>query len=104
MPQRKKTPNMKIQRIMNAAIGATLDRRIINKAAKEPVKAKHNSRYIAQLEKVSGPPAANFKQSLDSWRKAYLSNLERIKLIEDLNAPFKKKSTISDFVSAIFKK
>jgi len=93
---------MKIQRIMNAAIGATLDRRI--KAAKEPVKAKHNSRYIAQLEKVSGPPAANFKQSLDSWRKAYLSNLERIKLIEDLNAPFKKKSTISDFVSAIFKK
>lgn len=104
MSPRKKTPNMKIQRIVTAAIGATQDRRVINKAAKEPIKAKHNRYYIDKLVQVSGPPATNFRQSINSWRKAYLSNLARIKLVEDLNAPFKKKSTISDFVSAIFKK
>lgn len=94
---------MKIQRIINAAIGATLDRRIINQAAKGKI-SKTDVKYVNQLEKVSGPAASSFKQRLTSWHLAYQSNLDRIKLVEKINAPFKKKSVIKDFIGSMFNK
>lgn len=94
---------MKIQRIINAAVGATMDRRMVNKAANGKVN-KLDEMYAKHLEKASGPAASNFKQRLTRWYQAYQSNLDRIKFVEELNAPFKKKSKVVDFISSIFNK
>lgn len=90
----------KINRIINAAIGATLDRKMIYKAAKGTLNSE-NIQYSKLLEDISGPKADTFMESVQRWKKAYNSNIERIKLIEELNAPFKKTSLVQNIINKL---
>ncbi len=93
---------MRVQRIIKAAIGATLDRRLVNNAARNLDKTPKDN-FVKRLEAISGPSASNCRDSLTSWRLAYLNNLERIKMIEKMNEPFKKKSPLVEFFKNLFK-
>ncbi len=90
----------KVNRVINAAIGATMDRRFISKAAKGKIPADEIN-YSKILVDISGPSANNFKDSCARWHKAYLSNLSRIKLIEEVNAPFKQDNSAIRFIKNI---
>lgn len=87
---------MIIQRIYNAAIGATYDRAQITK----------DSKHVKKLDKIefdcfnkkratSGPSVHNPIKIAKSWRLAFLENMKRQKMIEDLNAPFEKTGVLS---------
>lgn len=92
---------MKVQRMIKAAIGATLDRRLVNKAAKNLDKSSKDN-FVKRLEAISGPAASNCKDRLTSWHLAYLNNLERVKKVEEMNEPFKKKSPLVEFFKNLF--
>lgn len=100
LPQKGKI--MKVQRIIKAAIGATLDRRLVNNAAKKSDK-NVSDMFVKRLEAISGPSASNYKDRLTSWHLAYLNNLERVKKIDEMNEPFKKKSPLVEFFKNLFK-
>lgn len=93
---------MRVQRIIKAAIGATLDRRLVNNAAKNLDKSPKDN-FVKRLEVISGPAASNCKDRLTSWHLAYLNNLERVKKIEKMNEPFKKQTSITKFLKNILK-
>ncbi len=93
---------MRVQRIIKAAIGATLDRRLVNNAAKKSDK-NVSDMFVKRLEAISGPSASSYKDRLTSWHLAYLNNLERIKKIEKMNEPFKKQTSIFKFLKNILK-
>ncbi len=92
---------MRVQRMIKAAIGATLDRRLVNKAAKNLDKSSKDN-FVKRLEAISGPAASNCKDRLTSWHLAYLNNLERVKKVEEMNEPFKKKSPLVEFFKNLF--
>ncbi len=79
-----------------------MDRHIINKAAKGKL-SKDNISYSRILIDISGPKANNLKDSFVRWKKAYDSNVERNKLIEDLNAPFQHDSKTVKLIKNIVK-
>lgn len=93
---------MRVQRMIKAAIGATLDRRLVNKAAKNLDKSSKDN-FVKRLEAISGPSASNYKDRLTSWHLAYLNNLKRVKKIDEMNEPFKKKSPLVEFFKKLFK-
>lgn len=92
---------MRVQRIIKAAIGATLDRRLVNNAAKNLDKNPKDN-FVKRLEAISGPSASSYKDRLTSWHLAYLNNLERVKKIDEMNEPFKKKSPLVEFLKKMF--
>lgn len=92
---------MRVQRMIKAAIGATLDRRLVNKAAKNLDKSSKDN-FVKRLEAISGPAASNCKDRLTSWHLAYLNNLERVKKVDEMNEPFKKKSPLVEFFKNLF--
>ncbi|MBS6603315.1 MAG: hypothetical protein KH301_06120 [Brachyspira sp.] len=75
-------------RIM-AAISATQDRKYINRYAAG--KIKEPDRYYNILVSKSGPKAVTIKSKISSWIKAYNNNMERINLVERIEAQFKSK-------------
>lgn len=82
---------MIIQRIYNAAIGATYDRAQITKDAKHVRKLdKIEFDCYKKMRATSGPSVHNPIKIAKNWKLAFLENLKRQKMIEDLNAPFKK--------------
>lgn len=72
-----------------AAIGATKDRKYINKFAKG--KIQESDLLYNSLVKKSGPPASSFQEKVNCWLKAYNANMEKIKWIEDIKNQFKGK-------------
>ena len=56
------------------------------------------------MENISGPSVHNPIKVVKSWYKAYNENLKRLKLIEDLNKPFKKPSIIKQIYHRLTKK
>lgn len=72
-----------------AAIGATKDRKYINKFAKG--KIQESDLLYNCLVKKSGPPASSFQEKVNCWLKAYNANMEKIKWIEDIKNQFKGK-------------
>ncbi len=72
---------------ITAAIGATKDRRYINQYAKG--KINENATFYDLLVKKSGPPAKSFKAKIESWKKAYVANMQKVKLVEEINKSFK---------------
>lgn len=96
---------MKIQRIVNAAIGATLDRRdvtVLSKKTDHLSSRKYESYKI--LKKQSGPSVHNPIKVIKNCIKAYHANIERQKMIEHLNAPFKEQSRTSQIAKKIIRK
>ena len=94
---------MKIQRTINAIIGATKDRRDISRSSKIKLDPMEQ-RYYQRLENISGPSVHNPIKVVKSWYKAYNENVKRLKLIEDLNKPFKKPSIIKQIYHRLTKK
>lgn len=93
---------MRIKRlIINAAIGATLDRRFISKASKAKLD-RVDLQYYKKLEQVSGPSVHNPVKVLRNWNLAFKDNLKRQRYIESMNVPFKQKSNISTGLNRIF--
>ena len=84
---------MNIQRTINAIIGATQDRRNITRDSKRKLDGIE-LRCFKTMESISGPSVHNPVKVVKSWYKAYNENIKRLKLIEDLNKPFKKPSLI----------
>ena len=72
-----------------AAIGATQDRRYINRFAKG--KINESDTFYKSLVQKSGPAAKTFKDKFNCWVKAYNANLERIKFVIDLENKLKDK-------------
>ena len=72
-----------------AAIGATQDRRYINRFAKG--KINDSDTFYKSLIQKSGPSAKTFKDKINYWIKAYNANLEKIKWIEDIKKQFNNK-------------
>lgn len=96
---------MKVQRMINAAIGATLDRRDVTVGAKNPRKLNSIEFYCyKQLRAKSGPSAHNPIKVARSWIRAYHANIERQKMIEQLNAPFQTPSKVAKFVKSVIRK
>lgn len=90
---------MKIIKIMNAAIGATQERRFISHNAKKLLGMDNiDRRYYDSLVKTTGPSTHKPVQIAKSWYKAYQSNMQKLDMIERINAPFRSKG----FVSKIF--
>ncbi len=80
---------VKIYPKLVAAIGATKDRKYINKFAKG--KIQESDLLYNSLVKKSGPPASTVQEKVNSWFKAYNANLEKIKWIEEIKNQFKGK-------------
>lgn len=92
--------------ITSAAINATKDRAEITKLAY----MKHFSNlspiqkdYFELLKSVSGPSVHKPKAIIKNWVKAYHDNLSRQKLVDSLNAPFKKTPIINKVINKIVK-
>lgn len=90
----KEIYTMQIMRTINAAIGATKDRKFISKAAKGKI-APNEKHYCQLLMETSGPSVHAPNKVIKSWIKAYQENVQRIKNIEAINKPFEKHSTMS---------
>lgn len=82
---------MKITKIMNAAISATKDRQVVTRGAKGKYTDAFDNIYYRNLEKESGPSTHNIKSIIRFWYKAYQANMDRLNLVDSLNAPFKKQ-------------
>lgn len=96
---------MRIERIINAAIGATLDRRdvtVLSKNLKNLSQEKCTSYKI--LSEKSGPSVHNPVKVIKSWVRAYHANIERQKMIECLNAPFKHETLANKIVTKVARK
>lgn len=91
---------MRIDRIINAAITATRDRRYITRAAKRKLTGVE-LRYYTSLKEHTGESVHNPIKVIQNWYKAYDKNLKTIKLVEDLNKPFKKPSIINQIFHRI---
>ena len=76
---------MIIQRIYNAAIGATYDRAQITK----------DSKHVKKLDKIEFDCFNKPIKIAKSWKLAFLENMKRQKMIEDLNAPFEKTGILA---------
>lgn len=85
---------MHVMRTVNAAICATQDRRLISKAAKGKIPPERKW-FCQALERYSGPSVHAPNKVVKSWIKAYQHNIERIKMIEELNKPFETPSIAS---------
>ena len=94
---------MKIQRTINAIIGATKDRRNITRDSKRKLEGIE-LRCFKTMENISGPSVHNPIKVVKSWYKAYKEYVKRLKLIEDLNKPFKKPSIIKQIYHKLTKK
>lgn len=96
---------MRIERIVNAAIGATLDRRdvtVLSKNLKNLSPRKQSSYEI--LREKSGPSVHNPVKVVKNWIRAYHANIERQKMIEQLNAPFKEQTVTKRIATKIARK
>ena len=97
--------NFGIERRINAAIGATMDRRFITKRAKKESTLKGiDLQYYNDLKKVSGPSVHNPVKVAKNWIKAYNHNITRLKNVEAWNAPFKKQSQVAQIAKTILSK
>ncbi len=94
---------MRIQRTINAAIGATKDRRDITCGSKQKLEGIDLQIYKG-LTDTSGPSVHNPIKVMKSWYRAYNSNIKKYKEIEELNKPFKKPSIIKQIFHRITKK
>ncbi len=94
---------MKIEKIVNAAICATKERRFVARNSKKPIIDNLDRDYYNILTKVSGTPAENPVQSIRNWYRAYQVNMQRENIIESLNKPFKTRGIIASIVDKIFK-
>jgi hypothetical protein len=83
---------MKIEKMYNSAIGAFYDRLYISRGKKNISRIDLN--YYNILERQSGPSVHGPINVMKSWYKAYLHNMDRYDMIERLQKPFHKKSTI----------
>ena len=96
---------MKIEIIVNAAIGATLDRRDVTALSKNlgTLSPRKQSSYEI-LSQKSGPSVHNPIKIVKNWIRAYHANIERQKMIEQLNAPFKDKTATKIIAAKIARK
>jgi len=95
---------MKIVKIMNAAIGATQERCFITKKAGKQTLDKTERMYYDKLYETTGPSTHRPVQIVKSWYKAYKLNMDRLDLVDELNAPFKHKGSLATFIERIFNK
>ncbi len=98
---------MRIERTIKSIIGATKERKFISQNA--CMKNRQNletmdRKYYQDLVNTSGPSVHNPIKVLKNWRKAYIDNLERNKLIDEINKPFKKPTLIKKIITKLFKK
>lgn len=94
---------MRIERMINAAIGATKDRCYITRGAKQKLEGI-DLQYYKDLQKSTGASVHNPIKVIKNWYKAYNKNLEKLKIIEDLNRPFKKPTIINEIFHKLTKK
>ena len=94
---------MRIQRTINAIIGATKDRRDIRRGAKHKLEGV-DLQFYNELKSTSGPSVHNPVKVAKSWYKAYNENIKKLKLIEELNKPFKKPSLINQIFHRLTRK
>ena len=84
---------MKITRTVNATIGAIKDRATITLHSEKRLQGIDRE-YYKKLVEVSGPSVHKPKKVLASFVKAYRHQVERLKIQEQLNAPFKQDSVV----------
>lgn len=84
---------MRINKMINAAITATRDRRYITRASKKELTGL-DLKFYTSLKEHTGESVHNPIQVIKNWKRAYNKNLQTINLVEDLNKPFKKPSII----------
>ena len=85
---------IKIGPKITAAVNATKDRIYINRYSKG--KIDEPELLYNSLVKKSGPPAKTIKTMFQSWLKAYQANIQRSKLIEDINNCFKANKKLTE--------
>jgi len=92
---------LRIEKIYTAAVGATADRRVVSKGAKGKL-PKEEIRFYNMLKASTGASTHNPVKVVKNWRRAYIANMERVKMIEQLNAPFKHQSAVRKIITEIF--
>lgn len=92
---------MKIVRIYNAVVNATVERRFISKTKNNKNINDIEKTYYKSLINVSGPSVHKPKKVINSWIKAYKHQIERQKMIEQANKPFKKQNLMSQIFNRL---
>jgi len=90
-------------RIYRSAIGATQDRRTVSRGAKGKLKADEMY-YYSILQSKSGPSVHNPYKVIRNWRKAFKNEMQKNKMIEELQRPFRHRSLINELFCSIFSK
>lgn len=94
---------MKIGHIVSAAICASKERKFVAQHAKKHLPEKMEQDYYDKLVEISGESTHNPVQIVKNWHKAYQANMERLKLVDSLNKPFKSSDTIVSAIKQLFK-
>ena len=90
---KKEDFNMKVMRTINATINAVQDRVTITKKAGRNLQGLEKS-YYQKLVTISGPSVHKPNKVLKSFLKAYKHQIEKLKIKEQLDAPFKHNSRV----------
>ena len=92
---------MNIKTYYNAAIGATYDRKDVNRLSKRNNLSAADKSYLKELTAQSGPSAHNPIKAIKNWFKAYRNNLALQKEISAIKAPFEKISFLKKLIKHI---
>ena len=84
---------MKVMRTINATINAVQDRATITRKSGKELQGLEKS-YYQKLVTISGPSVHKPNKVLKSFVKAYQHQVEKLKIKEQLDAPFKHDSTV----------
>lgn len=87
--------------IIKSSVGAIQDRHFIGKNSKNSKLSGIEAQYYNRMVMETGASTKNPVKYFKNLKKAYSVNVNRCKLVEQANAPFKKPSVVSTAVKTI---